>query len=195
MNIGEVIRNRRKSIGLTQLDVAKAVGVTAATVSRWETGDINNMSRAKIAALASVLQTSPLVLLEMDRQRTGSVPLLGRIACGDPILAEQNVEEYISLPSGVRADYALTCRGESMTGAGIQNGDTVFIRSQPIVDNGQIAAVRVGENATLKRFKRTDNGIILMPENPECDPIIYDPDGCQDVEILGLAVAYLHKLV
>lgn len=181
----------------TQLDLAKRLGVSPSTVSSWCTGE--KMPRMdKVDAMAEHFCTTRTAILSDSNSvvyDSNTVPLLGRIACGDPILAEQNVEEYISLPSGVRADYALTCRGESMTGAGIQNGDTVFIRSQPIVDNGQIAAVRVGENATLKRFKRTDNGIILMPENPECDPIIYDPDGCQDVEILGLAVAYLHKLV
>lgn len=195
MHIGEVIRNRRKALGLTQHDVGKAVGVAAATVSRWETGDINNMSRAKIAALAAVLQMSPLALLEMDKKKADTVPLLGRIACGEPILAEQNIEEYISLPSGVKADYALTCRGESMIGAGIHDGDTVFIRADASVENGQIAAVRNGDEATLKRVRRTADGVILMPENPEYDPIIYTEGSAADVEIMGLAVAYLHKLV
>ena len=197
-SIGDFIRDRRKELGLSQAEVAAAVGVSVPTVSRWERGDIANMARDKIAKLAKVLRISPLQIVgfaPMKEPGKKVVPLLGRIACGEPILAEQNVEEYISLPSGVRADYALTCRGQSMTGAGIQDGDVVFIREQPIVDNGQIAAVREGDKATLKRFKRTDNGIILMPENPDCDPIIYNEDGCQDVEIMGLAVAFLHKLV
>lgn len=195
MHIGEVIRNRRKVLGLTQHDVGKAVGVAAATVSRWETGDINNMSRAKIAALAAVLQMSPLALLEMDKKKADTVPLLGRIACGEPILAEQNIEEYISLPSGVKADYALTCRGESMIGAGIHDGDTVFIRADAEVRNGQIAAVLIGEEATLKHVLRTASGVTLGADNPAVDSIELVGPEAEGARIMGLAVAYLHKLV
>ena len=194
MNVGELIQKRRKELGLSQREVAKAVGVAAPTVCRWETGEINNMSRAKIAALAAVLKMSPLTLLEMDRPKNNVIPILGRIACGAPILAEENIEEYISLPTGIRADYALSCRGESMVGAGIQDGDTVYIQQTTDVQNGQIVAVRIKDEATLKRFRRTEAGDILMPENPKYEPIILTEQCGEDVQILGRAVAYLHRL-
>lgn len=195
-----LIKRRRLELNLTQGDIAKFVGVSEATVSRWESGITPNMARDKIAKLATVLQISPLdivgrSLFHQDAGKPGVVPLLGHIACGDPILADENIEEYISLPSGVRADYALRCVGDSMIGAGIQDGDTVFIRADASVENGQIAAVRNGDEATLKRVRRTADGVILMPENPEYDPIIYTEGSAADVEIMGLAVAYLHKLV
>ena len=188
----EMLRYFRLREGMTQSELGAALGCGKSRISMYEMGQ-RKPTPDVLETIADFFNVNVDLLL--GRASDKMVPVLGHIACGEPITAEQNIEEYINLPTGIRADYALTCRGESMVGAGIQDGDTVFIRSQPIVDNGQIAAVRVGEDATMKRFKRTDNGIILMPENPECDPIIYDPDGCQDVEILGLAVAYLHKLV
>ena len=191
----ERLREARKKAGLTQKDVASQLNMTEAGYCGYETGKRvpNALQIARIAKIIGVtgdylLETEPLYSEQV-------VPLLGRIACGEPILAEQNVEEYISLPSGVKVDYALTCRGESMTGAGIQDGDVVFIRADADVQNGQIAAVRNGDEATLKRVRRTDHGVILMPENPDYDPIIYTEGSDADVEIMGLAVAYLHKLV
>lgn len=191
----ERLREARKKAGLTQKDVASQLNMTEAGYCGYETGK-RVPNALQIARIAKIIGVTGDYLLETEQLSAGDmVPLLGRIACGAPILADENIEEYISLPSGVRADYALRCVGDSMIGAGIQDGDTVFIRADAQVENGQIAAVRNGDEATLKRVRRTADGVILMPENPEYDPIIYTEGSAADVEIMGLAVAYLHKLV
>lgn len=121
------------------------------------------------------------------------VPLVGQIACGTPILAEQNITDYVDLPGHIRADFALTCKGESMIGAGIRDGDVVYIRQQAEVENGQIAAVMVGdEEATLKRFYLEDGVIQLVSENPTIPPKVFIGEAISQIRVVGLAVAYTH---
>ncbi len=122
--------------------------------------------------------------------QTKKIPLLGDIACGDPILAEENLEGYIKLDEGINADFALRCRGDSMINARILDGDIVYIRQQPMVDNGQIAAVLIGTEATLKRVYIKGDTLILQPENPAYEPMVYTKDSGVDIRILGLAVAF-----
>ena len=121
---------------------------------------------------------------------TKKIPLLGDIACGDPILAEENLEGYIKLDEGIKADFALRCRGDSMINARILDGDIVYIRQQPMVENGQIAAVLIDNEATLKRVYRDGDTLILQPENPAYAPFVFTPTTGADVRILGLAVAF-----
>ena len=117
------------------------------------------------------------------------IPLLGAIACGDPILAQENIEDYVDLPRTIKADFALICEGDSMIDAGIHDGDVVYIRSQPEVQNGQIAAVLVdGENATLKRFYFSDGVVTLMAANQSYPPIVKAGSDVEQVRVLGLAV-------
>lgn len=138
----ERLREARKKAGLTQKDVASQLNMTEAGYCGHETGK-RVPNALQIARIAKIIGVTGDYLLETEQLSAGDmVPLLGRIACGAPILADENIEEYISLPSGVRADYALRCVGDSMIGAGIQDGDTVFIRADASVENGQIAAVR-----------------------------------------------------
>lgn len=118
------------------------------------------------------------------------VPLIGDIACGSPILAEENIEGYIDLPNHVNADFALNCKGDSMINARIQDGDVVYIRQQPVINNGEIAAVLIGEAATLKRVYYDKNHIILQPENPAYSPQVYAGAEMADVHIIGKAVAF-----
>lgn len=110
-------------------------------------------------------------------------------------MAEQNVADYVDLPSHIRADFALTCKGESMIGAGIRDGDVVYIRQQEEVENGQIAAVMVGdEEATLKRFY-LENGVIqLVAENPTIPPKVFIGESIEQIRVVGLAVAYTHVI-
>ena len=197
------IQERRKELGLTLADVAKAVGVSKGTVSRWESGQIDNMRRDRLTALAKVLQVSPLSLMGMEddpspevlpdnvhpvRHQKG-VPLLGRIAAGTPIYAEQNIEGYEYLQSNVQADFCLEIRGDSMINAGIHTGDIVFIRQQPEVSEGEIAAVLVDGEATLKRFYRHGNAVELRPENSQYKSMFFTEDNCMQFQILGKAVA------
>ena len=116
-----------------------------------------------------------------------TIPLVGSIACGTPILAEQNIEARIGVPALWRADFALTCHGNSMA-AMIQDGDIVCIRKQPEVENGEIAAVRIGEEATLKRFYRQGDTVMLQAENPAFSPLVYTRDQLNEITIEGLVV-------
>jgi len=128
----------------------------------------------------------------MPLPKMKKVPLIGAIACGDPITAIQNREGDVNAPVDMRCDFALKCRGESMIGAGIHDGDVVYIRIQPEVENGEIAAVRIGEEATLKRVYMHNDYIELRPENPAFESIIRRREEMNDVHIEGKAVGYTH---
>lgn len=103
-----------------------------------------------------------------------SVPLVGTIAAGTPILAEENIERYFNIDSSIKADFCLRIKGDSMINEGIHNNDIVFIHQQPILENGEIGAVIIDGEATLKRFYKTDTGIVLQPANEKYAPIIVD---------------------
>ena len=117
-------------------------------------------------------------------------PLIGTIACGAPILADEHIEEYIDTPKHISADFALTCKGDSMINARIFDGDVVYIRQQETVENGEIAAVLIDGEATLKRVQLFDDHISLEPENPQYRPLVYWGEEMNDVRILGKAVAF-----
>ena len=119
------------------------------------------------------------------------VPRLGTIACGEPILAEQNIEDYDEVPDWVRCDFTLVCKGDSMTGARIFDGDIVCIKQQQEVQNGQIAAVLVDDEATLKRVRYIEGGVALWPENPAYAPMVYTGETAENVRILGLATHFI----
>lgn len=118
------------------------------------------------------------------------VPLIGSIACGAPILADEHIEDYVDIPRHISADFALTCKGDSMINARIFDGDIVYIRQQDSVDNGQIAAVLIDSEATLKRVKLYEDHISLEPENPQYRPIVLWGEEMNSVRIIGKAVAF-----
>ena len=120
------------------------------------------------------------------------VPLVGSIACGTPILAQQNIDGKVDAPEDIRCDFALRCKGDSMIGAGIHDGDAVYIRIQQEVENGEIAAVRIGEEATLKRVYLHKEYIELRPENSAFESIILRREEMNEVHIEGKAVGYTH---
>ena len=123
------------------------------------------------------------------------VPLIGSIACGTPITAEQNVKSYIGVPAAWHADFALECHGDSMAPT-ICDGDVVCIRSQPEVEQGQIAAVRIGEEATLKHCYYQNGVVQLIADNPSvCPPMVYTGPELEDIEIEGLAVGFCRGLI
>ena len=203
MEIKDILKNRRTELGLTQLDVANAVGVSEATVSRWESGDIANMKRSRIASLASVLKMSPSIIMGWNEEHEAhmpsniipmpamrKVPLVGSIACGTPILAEENLDGTVEAPDHVRADFDLRCKGDSMINARIFDGDIVYIRQQESVEHGEIAAVLIGDEATLKRVYIYDDCISLEAENPQYKPMVYRGEEMNNIRILGKAVAF-----
>ncbi len=123
------------------------------------------------------------------------VPLIGTIACGEPILAEENIETYVNMPDIVKGTFALRCKGDSMINARIFDGDIVFIRQQPDVENGEIAAVLIGDEATLKRVYKYENRIELRSENPTFPTLNYEGDRLQDICIMGKAVGFLSTII
>jgi repressor LexA len=125
---------------------------------------------------------------------TQKIPLIGEIACGQPIFANEELESYIALDNGIKADYALRCKGDSMIGARIMDGDLVFIRKQPMVENGEIAAVIIDDSATLKRVYVYPNKLILNAENPKFEPLIYMNDELENIHILGKAIAFQSRI-
>ena len=123
------------------------------------------------------------------------IPLLGTIACGEPILAVENIEKHIEVPEDIKADFALRCKGDSMSDARINDGDIVYIRQQPIVDNGEIAAVLIGDEATLKRFYKQGDTVTLMPCNPKYPPFTFQGEQLNEIRILGRAVAFTSMII
>lgn len=205
MEVKDIIKARRQELNLTMKEVANIVGVNEGTISRWESGDIANMKRDKIMALSKALQLSPAVIMEWDDSYS-PIPYLDNlspitktkfalfdgIAAGEPRYIPDGVELYVESTTKINADYALKVHGDSMIGARIHDGDYVFIRIQPEVENGEIAAVRIGDSATLKRvyFYREKSLLILKAENPEYEDMIYQDSELEDVQILGKAVAF-----
>lgn len=206
MTVGERLKRRRKELGMSAEAVAEKLGCSPSTVYRYENGEINKMGIDKLKPIAEAINTSPAYLMGWEDEETlpanvsriepmQRIPLVGQIACGMPILAEQNVEDYVDLPGHIRADFALTCKGESMIGAGIRTGDIVYIRKQEEVENGQIAAVMVGnDEATLKRVYAKEGVVQLVAENPSIAPAVFIGEETAQIHIVGLAVAYTHVL-
>lgn len=200
----------RKRANLTQEELARRTGIGRSAISMYETGN-REPDFETLEALADFFNVSMDVLTgrEWSEQRqtisnlrpmpaTVRVPRLGAIACGEPILAEQNIEGYDEVPDWVKCDFTLTCKGDSMINARIHDGDTVCIKTQPEVENGQIAAVLVeGEfdsEATLKRVRYIDGGVALWPENPAYEPMIFTGEDVEKVRILGLATHFISKV-
>ena len=142
--------------------------------------NIPNKARA-----GAVLPDNIIPMPEMRK-----IPLIGCIACGAPILADEHIEDYIDIPKHIHADFALTCKGDSMINARIFDGNIVYIRKQDTVENGEIAAVLIEDEATLKRVRLFDDHISLEPENPQYRPIVYWGEEMNSVHIIGKAVAF-----
>lgn len=206
MEIYERIKTRRKEIGMSAEEVAEKLGVSPATIYRYEKKDIKKFPTEILEPLAKVLHTTPAYLMgwtdDINRNvdniipipKVKKIPLLGKIACGKPILAQENWEELILLPNGVAADFALRCQGNSMIDARINDGDIVFITQQPIVENGEIAAVLIDDEATLKRFYKSGNKVILKAENKDFEPLVYVNSEIDNISIIGKATYFLSKV-
>ena len=202
-DMSQKIKDLRAKHDLTLEHIAQQVGVGRSTVRKWETGQIQNMRRDKIAKLAAALHTTPEYLMGwentnetplpaniMPMPEMRKIPLLGTIACGEPILAVANIDEYISIPKDLAGDFALTCKGDSMINARIFDGDIVYIRQQDTVENGEIAAVLIDGEATLKRVRLFDDHISLEPENPMYKPLVFWNEEMNTIRILGKAMAF-----
>ena len=208
-NLSNVLKRRRKELGLTLLQVAEAMGVSEATVQRWESGSIKSVRYDKIDKLAKVLKVEPAEIMGWDTPKQKSdklekfsadiidlfdmkrIPILGKIRAGMPIYAAENIEGYTLTDLNGGAEYfGLRVTGDSMNAARIHEGDIVIVRRQDIVENGQIAVVLIdGQDATLKRFNRDGDIVTLMPQytNPKNKALTYNLKN-SSVKILGLVV-------
>lgn len=196
----DTIRKLRKQKGLTMKELASRIGCSESAVSQYETGR-RSPDYETLLKIAEELETSVNYLLtgESDSYipdniipmpKMNTVPLVGTIACGVPVLATENIEGEVSMPEHVRADFALRCKGDSMINARIYDGDIVYIREQPTVEDGQIAAVLIDEEATLKRVRIFSDHVVLEPENPLYRPFVFWGEEMNAVRILGKAVAF-----
>lgn len=116
--------------------------------------------------------------------------LEGEIACGEPIYANREYEAYVEASADIDADFCLRAKGDSMINARIFDGDVVFIKSQPDVENGEIAAIRIGDEVTLKRVYKYENRIELRAENPLYSPLNYEGTDLDQIQIIGKAVIF-----
>ena len=200
------IRQRREELGMSQEELASRMGYRSkSSITKIEKG-VNDIPQNKLEDFAAALETSTAWLLGLEGgeaavppgfdplPRMTRVPLVGSIACGTPITAEQNIERYIGVPADWHADFALTCHGDSMAPT-IRDGDIVCIRRQPEVEQGQIAAVRVGEEATLKHFHRQGDTVMLLADNAAvCPPMVYTGPQLAELQIEGKAVGLCRGL-
>jgi SOS-response transcriptional repressors (recA-mediated autopeptidases) len=204
------MKSRRKELGIPVDTVAAALGVSVATVYRYESGEIEKVPGTILEPLAKVLHTTPAYLMGWTAEHQSiqypsnimplpamkEWPVLGATACGKPLHREM-LDETVLAPVDIKADIVFRCVGDSMINARIFDGDAVFIHLQPEVENGQIAVIRIGDEYTLKRVYVFDHYVELRSENPTVKPIILrgpelEPDS---FEVVGLAVAFMSAIL
>ena len=195
------LKELRRARGLTLEELAERIGTSRQTIHRYENGIITNIPPDKVVSLAEALGTTPSSLMGWESDdifgrydnimpiSTKGLPILGSISCGKPIYAEEEHESFAATGTNLDADFCLRAVGDSMIGARIFDGDIVFIRRQPSVDDGEIAAVLIEDEATLKRVYITDESVTLISENPKYKPMVYTKKQCKNIRILGKAVA------
>jgi len=219
MTLGDYIKEYRQAHKQSMDDFARRAGMSKAYVSILERNYNPSTGKAAVPSLETIKRVATAtsvdfndliamldndleVSLDVDFKKLvipegfspmpemRKIPLLGTIACGEPILAVENIEDYVSIPKDLAGDFALTCKGDSMINARIFDGDIVYIRQQDTVENGEIAAVLIDNEATLKRVKLYDDHIVLEPENPMYKPLAYWGEEMNSIRILGKAVAF-----
>lgn len=213
IDIGNRIKKQRKKLGLSVDDIVEKLNISRATMYRYEKGDIEKLPTTVLEPLAKVLKTTPAYLMgwkdetntvdelinqydNIKRIQKKKFPLLGEIACGKPIYANEDKESFVMADMDVNADFCLRAQGDSMINARIYDGDIVFIKEMPIVNNGEIAAVIIDNEATLKRvyYYPDKNKLILQAENPKYEPLVYVNEELEQIRILGKAVYFMSEL-
>lgn len=202
MSIGDNIKKLRESKGLSQVELGKIAGVSDKAVSTWENniktprvGVIQKLSDYFGVSKSDIIEDVNDIISKYDNVSPISkqkIPLLGEIACGKPIYADEHIECYIEAGTNVQADFCLKAKGDSMIGARILDGDIVFIRKQDMVEDGEIAAVIIENEATLKRvyYDKENNLLKLVAENPNVATMVYSGEELNQIHILGKAIAF-----
>ena len=200
------IKERREQLGLSAEQLAEKIGKAKTTIYRYESGFIEKMPSSVLSDIAKALNVSPTYLMGLEDSASitdqihpiqlKKFRMLGEIACGEPIFANEDHETYIDASAEIKADFCLTAKGDSMTGARIFDGDVVFIREQAIVENGQIAAVVIGEEVTLKRwyYYPEQKKLVLQAENPRYEPFVFIGEELNNIRCLGRAVSFMSNL-
>ena len=203
------LKKLRKEKKITQEELSKIIGVERSSIGKYESSGVipsvdvlNKIADYFNVSVDYLLGRSnapanpidPFSFANIQPIKKHRIPLLGEIACGEPIFADEDFEGFIE--SDIEADFALRCSGDSMTGARIMDGDIVLIKKQDMVENGEIAAVIIENEATLKRvmYFKEKNTLILKPENPRYEDLIYTNDELNQIRILGKAVAFYSKV-
>ena len=221
MTLGEIIKAYRDERGMSQRQFAVVCNLSNGYISMLEsnknpkTGIPVVTSLPTMKKIADVMGISVNVLLEQVDDTpidmgedytafpnilpvtTKKIPLLGEIACGEPIFACEDRESYIEAGTNIAADFCLRARGDSMINARILEGDIVFIRKQDMVQNGEIAAVIIDDEATLKRvyYYPQRKKLLLNAENPKYEPLMYVGEELDHIRILGKAVAFQSDVI
>lgn len=208
IEFGKRVREKRIELNMTQEELATKSGYTSrSSINKIELGLVD-LPQSKIIALADALMTTPTYLMKISGEvessdfpilrpiRLKKFRMLGEIACGEPIFANEDHETYIDASAEIKADFCLTAKGDSMTGARIFDGDVVFIKEQAIVENGQIAAVVIGEEVTLKRwyYYPEQKKLVLQAENPRYEPFVFIGEELNNIRCLGRAVSFMSNL-
>lgn len=209
-NISKRLKEYRDKFNLTQMDIGQKCGIPYQTLSRYELGQRKPKIDTAVE-IAEALGINPLWLQGYDvpmdeRIPTNAIPytaahkapILGSIPAGYPVLALEDIEGYADIPYSDEENYFfLRVNGESMKNAGIHTGDLVLIRRQKCAEDGQVVAARVnGDEATLKRYKKQGDNVLLLPENPDFDPRIVPAKDFEtgDAQIIGVALEVRHSL-
>ena len=181
---------------MSQSELSRLSGIGKSAISQYLSGEYE-AKQENIYLMSKPLNVNPAWLMGFDVPMVGGeinrgIPIIGTIAAGTPILAEENIEDYFVIDNRVNADFGLKVKGDSMINANIYNGDIAFIRKQPNLENGEIGAILLDDEATLKRFRKTENSVILQAENPSMAdwPRVYT-DG--NISILGKLVGVYSK--
>ena len=209
----EIIKRLKESIeksGLSYVELEKRTGIAKSSIQRYASGTTKKVPIDAIQAIARAVGVSdkyimgwsdniteekkPLPKNLIPLKKIRFVPILGQIACGEPILAEQNYEGSVMVPENVNATFALRCKGDSMIDVNIQDGDIVFVQATPEVENGEIAAVVIGDEDTLKKVYYQDDTVTLLPANSAYEPLVYKKEEINDIRICGKAVAVLRHI-
>lgn len=195
---GSRIKEAREKIGMSQTDMADRIGVSKQTLYKYENDIITNIPSDKIEEISALTGVSPAYIMgwetnqlpsEVIKLQTKNLPILGSVACGKPIFDPSDGVQ-IKVPSSFHADFGLYARGDSMIGADIHDGDLVFFVQQPSVENGQIAAVFIDNEVTLKRvYYQQGERLVLQAENSSVDPIVVEGPDLNTVHIIGRAIA------
>ncbi len=187
---------RKKELNLTLEDISDRTGISISTIKDIFRGATYAPRIDTVEAIERALEitnTSSLYDINgISPIATRRVPMLGKVACGEPIYADEDRESYVMAGTDINADFCLTAQGDSMIGARILDGDIVFCRAQNMVDNGDIAVVLIGDDATLKRvyYYPEKKKLILQAENPKYEPFVYIGEELNEIRVLGKAVAF-----